>query len=110
MAKRPCIDCGTLTTQTRCATHRAAKNRARDQARGSSTARGYNRDHENLREAWRPTVEAGLVDCWRCNQRIHPTSTWHLGHDDNDRSIHRGPEHVDCNCATTGRAGGTPNT
>lgn len=110
MAKRPCIDCGTLTDQTRCPVHRAAKQRARDQQRGSSTARGYDSRHERLREAWRPEVEAGRISCWRCEKLIEPAQKWHLGHDDHDRSVYRGPEHVDCNCATSGRVGGTPGT
>lgn len=106
MVKRPCLDCGTLTTKTRCPAHESQRNRQR----GSSTARGYDREHERLREAWRPEVEAGLVDCWRCGQHINGRDQWHLGHDDNDRSVYRGPEHVDCNCATKGRVGGTPRT
>lgn len=110
MANRPCLDCGRLTSSTRCAEHRSAQQRTRDQQRGSSTARGYDRRHEQLREALRPEVEAGHVNCWRCKQPITPTSLWHLGHDDVDRTIYRGPEHVDCNCATSGRVGGTPGT
>lgn len=110
MPKRPCIVCGRLTTKTRCPEHESQRNRARDQQRGSSTARGYDRQHEQLRAAWRPEVEAGLVNCWRCNRHIEPWMPWHLGHDDHDRTLYRGPEHVDCNCATTGRVGGTPAT
>ena len=104
MALRPCIQCGRLSNKTRCPTHEAERNRQR----GSSTARGYDRQHELLREQWRPEVTAGLVDCWRCEQRIKAGEPWHLGHDDNDRTRYRGPEHVDCNCATAGRVGGTP--
>jgi hypothetical protein len=110
MAKRPCVDCGTLTDQTRCPAHRAQKQRARDQQRGSSTARGYDQQHERLRQAWQPEVDAGSVICWRCNKPIEAGSAWHLGHDDHDRNLYRGPEHVRCNCATSGRVGGTPVT
>ena len=106
MAKRPCLDCGMLSAKARCPRCESQRNRER----GSSTARGYDRQHEQRREQWRPEVEAGLVDCWRCKQRIEAGEPWHLGHDDHDRSIYRGPECVDCNCATSGRVGGTPGT
>src|SRR5688572_17538852 len=43
-------------------------------------------------------VEAGQAHCWRCGRFIPPGSNWHLGHDDNDRRIVRGPEHaIECN-------------
>jgi hypothetical protein len=45
-------------------------------------------------------VAAGLVDCWRCGERILPGAKWDLGHDDLDRSITRGPEHRLCNRRT----------
>jgi 5-methylcytosine-specific restriction endonuclease McrA len=47
MARRPCLDCGTLTPNTRCPTH----TRTRDQARGSRQARGYDRAYEQARDA-----------------------------------------------------------
>jgi hypothetical protein len=48
-------------------------------------------------------VAAGRVKCWRCGERIDPGSDWHLGHDDENRSRYRGPEHARCNTATAGR-------
>jgi hypothetical protein len=71
--------------------------------RAKTAARGYGRAHQLLRARWAPRVAAGGVDCWRCGQPIRADEDWHLGHDDHDRTIYRGPEHVGCNCATEGR-------
>lgn len=62
-----------------------------------TAARGYGQRHRRLREQWRPTVESGKVDCWRCTKPIHPGEPWDLGHDDHDRTQYRGPEHTACN-------------
>ncbi|ATO17825.1 hypothetical protein CO540_13250 [Micromonospora sp. WMMA2032] len=70
--------------------------------RRSTAARGYGRKHEDLRKQWKPKVDAGQVDCWRCGDPIQPGRPWDLGHDDDDRSQYRGPEHRTCNR----RAGG----
>lgn len=79
---------------------------------GSTTAgRGYDYQHKKLREQVRPMVEAGKALCWRCIEnglspeeaRIKPDEPWDLGHDDDDRSRYRGPEHQRCNRATAGR-------
>ncbi|BBC53952.1 putative HNH endonuclease [Mycobacterium phage HC] len=77
---------------------------------GSTSARGYGWKHQALRAQVKPYVEAGHVDCWRCGERIQPGQQWDLGHDDDDRSRYRGPEHAlakDCaaggNRATAGR-------
>lgn len=61
---------------------------------GGTSARGYGPAHRRLRAKLAPSVDAGLVDCWRCGQRIQVGQAWDLGHDDNDRSIYRGPEHA----------------
>lgn len=71
--------------------------------RASTTARGYGATHQRLRKVWAIQVQAGRVDCWRCEQRINPNEPWHLGHDDNDRRITRGPEHTECNLGAAGR-------
>lgn len=63
----------------------------------STAARGYDAEHVRLREQWRPHVEAGEVECWRCLELIEPGDPWDLGHDDEDRSVYRGPEHRACN-------------
>lgn len=65
-----------------------------------TTARGYGRQHQQLRARWKPYVVAGLVDCARCGQRIKPGQPWDLGHDDHDRRRYKGPEHAACNRAT----------
>jgi hypothetical protein len=64
---------------------------------GLTTARGYGWRHQRVRAAWRPRVEAGLVDCARCGEPIVPGEPWDLGHDDVDRGRYRGPEHRYCN-------------
>ena len=101
MAKRPCIEvgCPTVTDRTRCPEHE----RARDKARGTRQARGYDSAHDRLRADYQRRMSAGeRFTCWRCGDPIDPTS-WHLGHDDHDRSVYRGPECVGCNTATSGR-------
>jgi hypothetical protein len=43
----------------------------------------------------------GVTVCWRCGQPISdPPRRVHLGHDDDDRTIYRGPEHASCNTAS----------
>lgn len=64
---------------------------------GKTTEQGYGWEHQQERERWRPDVEAGLVDCWRCGKPIDPCEPWDLGHDDHDRTRYRGPEHRACN-------------
>lgn len=68
--------------------------------RGNTTARGYGRQHQLLRACWAPYVAAGIVDCWRCGERIQAGAPWDLGHDDVDRGRYTGPEHAACNRAT----------
>lgn len=66
---------------------------------GSTTARGYGHRHRQLREQWKPKVESGRVDCWRCGKPIRSDEQWDLGHSD-DRTRYMGPEHIQCNRAT----------
>jgi hypothetical protein len=77
---------------------------------GTNSQRGYGYQHKKLRKQIAPQVDAGNADCWRCRGRIHPGQEWDLGHDDDDRTKYRGPEHAraaDCeaggNRATAGR-------
>ena len=76
--------------------------RAREQARGTAHQRGYDNAHRKLRAQWKPLVEAGRVNCWRCRQPIQAHEAWHLGHDDNNREAYRGPEHEHCNTRSAG--------
>lgn len=75
-------------------------------ARGTrtTTEAGYGYQHQQARKAWAPLVAEGTVTCWRCGQPIHPLAEWHLGHDDWDRTIIRGPEHArECNLSAAAR-------
>lgn len=100
MTLRPCIVCGKHSDQTRCPTHR----------KGSRQSRGYDADHDAEREAWRPYVEAGEVDCRRgphCvadQLRIQPGEPWDLGHPDTQCPAPRAPEHRKCNRGAPRRA------
>lgn len=70
---------------------------------GSTKDRGYGYDHEKLRAQVKPLVDAGKATCWRCGHPIAAGEPWDLGHDDDDRTKYRGPEHQACNRATAGR-------
>jgi hypothetical protein len=72
---------------------------------GSTTARGYGYSHAKLRRQWAPHVARGEVVCWRCGYLIHPAARWDLGHDDDDRTLYRGPEHIRCNRLAAARKG-----
>lgn len=100
-----CLDCPVIVTdgKSRCLTHR----RAKDRARGTRQERGYGADHKALRAEWQRRMDAGeRVTCWRCAEQGHThdvdPNRWDLGHDDNDRSVYRGPECYG-NRATSGR-------
>lgn len=105
MTLRVCAEagCPELCQGTRCPTH----TRARDKARGTRQQRGYDAAHAKLRAHYARRMAKGeTFTCWRCLDPIDPAS-WHLGHDDTDRSIYRGPECVPCNTATSGRSSHT---
>lgn len=110
-AARVCAEpgCPTIVTSTayrgRCDTHR----RQWDQQRGTTTQRGYGANHQQERVAWQRRIDSGeLIFCWRCGEQIQQGAGWHLGHDDVDRSITRGPEHDRrCNLSAAGRASHT---
>lgn len=73
-----------------------------DQQRGTTTQRGYGANHQQERAAWQRRINTGeLILCWRCGEQIQQGDGWHLGHDDVDRSITRGPN-------TTGAATSAP--
>lgn len=71
---------------------------------GRSTANGYGWSHQQVRADYARRMKRGeMFTCWRCGGWVDPSAPWDLGHDDHDRSIYRGPEHVACNRATKGR-------
>jgi hypothetical protein len=80
--------------------------KARDKARGTRQQRGYGAEHQRFRAKYVQAIKDGqTVLCWRCGQPIKDPDDLHLGHDDNDRSITRGPEHSRrCNLSAAGRA------
>lgn len=108
MAMRVCqVDgCGELvaadTRGRRCATHR----RAAELARGTRQARGYGATYDATRRDYAARMAAGQVfTCWRCGRPLGAGSDWHLGHDDTDRTVIRGPEcGRRCNLSAAGRA------
>lgn len=65
---------------------------------------GYGHDHRKMRESLaKQLADEGSLTCWRCGELILPGDEWHLGHDDHDRSIRRGPEHArQCNLRAAG--------
>jgi hypothetical protein len=64
---------------------------------GNSGQRGYGASHKATRASVAPLVATGGVTCWRCRRLIRAGQPWDLGHDDDDDTIYRGPEHVHCN-------------
>jgi hypothetical protein len=57
-------------------------------------------------------VERGAGYCWRCGRWLDPHARgrrgerlWHVGHDDQDRSVIRGAECRDCNLRAAARKG-----
>lgn len=96
--------CPELSTARRC-TDCAREAEAR---RGTRQQRGYNAQHDNLREWWRPKVELGGVHCHaeRClmpARLILLGQPWDLGHT-TDRTAWTGPEHSVCNRSAGGKA------
>jgi hypothetical protein len=64
--------------------------------------RGYGVQHQKLRARIAREIElSGGTECVRCGGWIALGEPFDLGHDDHDRSIYRGPEHVRCNRATS---------
>lgn len=97
---KPCIECGALSSGTRCPAHRQAKERVRQAGR----APGRYAQNKGLRAQWSPQVEQGSVKCRRCKKPIRPGTKWHIGHPDRECSAPVGPEHATCNLPAAGRS------
>lgn len=104
MAMRVCSTpgCPTLVSAGarggRCVTHA----READRARGTKAERGYDASYLRERAQWVARQASGeVLTCWRCGTTI--VGAFHLGHDDDDRSVVRGPEHASCNLIAAGR-------
>lgn len=52
--------------------------------------------HKQARARFTKLVAAGLARCWRCGVALRP-GAWHVGHDDHQIDLIRGPECVPCN-------------
>ncbi|SRX93573.1 hypothetical protein MSP7336_01812 [Mycobacterium shimoidei] len=74
-------------------------------SKGTTNQRGYDYRHQRLRKQFEPLVRSGRAVCWRCGLPIKPDAKWDLGHDDNDRTKYRGPEHVGRECPAGGNRG-----
>lgn len=106
MAKRPCLGgCGQLVDTTAYKGRCADCKRSMDRSRGTSSDRGYGAEHRAQRAIHQQRIDSGqLVLCWRCGSPIRPGDPWHLGHDDDNRTITRGPECAACNLSAAGQA------
>ena len=85
--------CPTLTRTTRCIEH----TRAKDRARGTRQERGYDAQYDAERKGYQRRMDEGeTFSCWRCEELGQPHDVdphdWHLGHDNADRSVIRGPQ------------------
>ena len=104
MASRVCRDCPAIIPATAYKGRCPACARRADKARGTKTERGYGPNFVAERKAWQRRLNQGArVTCWRCGDLIDPEH-WHLGHDDTDRDVVRGPECPNCNLSAAGRS------
>lgn len=103
--------CIELTSESRCARHRAEAY-ARQDAKRPSSAQRHGRAHPGRRRVWKQRVAMGTVRCRRGRDcffaelvdgklvggLIYPGEPWDLGHDETRESS--APEHRRCNRAT----------
>lgn len=74
-------------------------------ARAARTKEYNSAEYKAAKRAGQQLVDAGLAYCWRCGAHLPPGCAWHLGHDDWDRTIIRGPECPPCNLGAAARKG-----
>lgn len=73
-------------------------------AMATTPERGYGYRHQQMRKQLVALLRQGhTLECWRCHGPITHEGDMHLGHDDYDRTIYRGPEHRQCNLSAAGR-------
>lgn len=72
MQPRPCLDCGALTTATRCDACRKAKERHRDRGPRPHYAGDYRKRAKAVRESPGP--------CWLCGELDKPDDPWQADH------------------------------
>ena len=79
--KKPCIDCGTPTTGTRCPVHetrhRAAVNRTQTLRR---KARGGRPQYSGQWARQAAAVRANATTCWLCGDGPRPNDPWQADH------------------------------
>lgn len=106
MPKRPCLDCGQLSAGPRCPAHTQARQRARDQARGSTTSRGLGWAHRQQRTGLLEADQTGA--CPGCGEAYTPDNPATAEH---STARSRGGTEADrllcrrCNSAAGGRLG-----
>ncbi len=61
-------------------------------------------EHRAARAHYRKLVDYGLAVCWRCGRLLVP-GAWHVGHDDVNTNVIRGPECASCNLKAGARKG-----
>lgn len=120
MPLRPCLDCKKPTEGNRCASCQEsrpraprtdtdrARDRERDQVRGTARQRGYDTEHEKRRQELAPDVEAGRAYCAELiclepSRWIAPGSDWDLAHNREVPGTYLGPAHARCNRAEGAR-------
>lgn len=79
-------------------------NAEHDKKRGTKAARGYGYGFKAQRREYAKQHMTQALTCWRCGEQIPIGEPFHLGHDDDDRTIIRGPEHPLCNLEAAGKA------
>lgn len=104
MVNRVCLDCPNIGPWKRGRCRDCE--RKRDKQRGTKTERGYGADFNRERRRYQANMDAGRTyyctrtDCKQPSKPINPKH-WDLGHNDADRSIIDGPQHPECNRATS---------
>jgi hypothetical protein len=83
MVNRPCLDCGTLTPNTRCERHRIRKDNQRYSQRGTTTQRGYGHAYRQRRER----ALTGATHCATCGRPFTADNPATGGHTTDLRTV-----------------------